>query len=148
MKTLKKILPIIIILVVIAFGYSFFYIDGQEIKFVDELLEAKTVTVIVMNEKNDDPKVEYDLNRKQIKNLKKLIEENTYTRRMSSTISGVLPDKRYMIFANWDDNGQKHLQISLLGGEYIQILGEYRSNYHKIKSPDFESELMSILGDI
>ena len=71
MKTLKIILPIIIILVVIAFGYSFIHIDGQEIKFVDELLEAKTVTVIVMGEKNDDPKVEYDLNIEQIKNLKK-----------------------------------------------------------------------------
>ncbi len=148
MKTIKKILPIIIILLVIAFVYSFIHIDGQEIKFVDKLLEAKTVTVIVMNEKNDDPKVEYDLNREQIKNLKKLIEENTYTRRISSTISGVLPDKRYTIFANWNDNGQKHLQISLLGGEYIQILGEYGSNYHKIKNSNFEKELISILDDI
>ncbi|MBR3791963.1 MAG: hypothetical protein IKK18_04605 [Clostridia bacterium] len=148
MKTLKIILPIIIILVIIAFGYSFIHIDGHEIKFVDELLEAKTVTVIVMNEENDDPKVEYDLNIEQIKNLKKLIEENTYTRRMSSTIVGVLPDKRYTIFANWDDNGQKHLQISLLGGEYIQILGEYGNNYNKIKNSNFEKELISILSDI
>ncbi len=148
MKTLKMFLPIIIILVIIAFGYSFIHIDGQEIKFVDELLEAKTVTVIAMDEKNDDPKVEYDLNIEQIKNLKKLIEENTYTRRMSSTIVGVLPDKRYTIFANWDDEGQKHLQISLLGGEYIQILGEYGDNYHKIKNSTFEKELISILGDI
>lgn len=148
MKTLKIFLPIIIILVIIAFGYSFIHIDGQEIEFIDKLLEAKNVTVIVMNEKNDDPKVEYDLNIEQIKNLKKLIEENTYTRRISSTIVGALPDKRYTIFEKWDDKGQKHLQISLLGGEYIQILGEYEDNYHKIKNSNFEKELISILGDI
>ncbi len=144
MKTTKKLLLVIIILSVIVLTYSFFHIDGREIKFVDKLLEAKTVTVIVMNEKNDE-KVEYDMNREQIDNLKKLIEENSYTRRISSTIIGVLPDKRYTIFANWDDNGQKHLHISLLGGEYIQILGEFGSHYHKIKNSNFEKELISII---
>ena len=144
MKIAKKLLPIIIILVIIALTYSFFHIGGREIKFIDKLLEAKTVTVIVMNEENNE-KIEYDLNAEQIQHLKKLIEENSYTRRISSTIIGVLPDKRYTIFANWDDNGQKHLHISLLGGEYIQILGEYGSHYHKIKNSDFEKELLSIL---
>jgi len=146
MKTAKKFFPIIIILTVIVFLYSFFHIDGHEIKFVDKLLEAKSVTVIVMNEENND-KVEYDLTPKQIKHLKKLIEENSYTRRISSTIIGVLPDKRYTIFANWNDNGQKHLHISLLGGEYIQILGEFGSHYHKIKNSDFEKELISIIDN-
>lgn len=146
MKTAKKILPIIIILVVIAFVYSFFHIGGKEIKFVDKLMEAKTVTVIVRSEKGDE-KVEYDLNTKQIELLKKLIEENSYVRRVSSTIIGVLPDKRYTIFANWDDNGQKHLHISLIGGEYIQILGEYGSHYHKIRNSDYEKELLSILDN-
>ena len=144
MKITKKLLIVIIILAVIVLTYSFFHIDGREIKFVDKLSEAKTVTVIVMNEKNDE-KVEYDLNAEQKEQLKKLIESNSYTRRISSTIVGVLPDKRYTIFANWDDNGQKHLHINLIGGEYIQILGEFGSRYHKIKNPNFEKELISII---
>ena len=145
MKTLKKFLPIVIIVAIVSFVYSFFHIGGREIKFVDKLLEAKTVTVIVMNEENNE-KAEYDLSAAQIKKLKTLIEENSYTRRISSTIVGVLPDTRYTIFANWDDNGQKHLHISLLGGEYIQVLGEYASRYHKIKNPDFEKELRNVIG--
>lgn len=147
MKRFKKFLPVAIILIIIIFTYSFFHIDGQEIKFIDKLSETKSVTVIVMNE-NDDSKVEYNLNVEQIESLKKLIESNSYIRRISSTIIGVLPEKRYTIFANWDDNGQKHLHISLLGGEYIQILGEYGSHYHKIKNADFERELISILDNI
>lgn len=147
MKTMKKFLPIVVVFIIILFTYSFFHIDGREIKFLDNLPEAETVTVIVSNDK-DDGKVEYDLNTEQIKKIKKLIEENSYTRRISSTIIGVLPEKRYTIFANWDDNGQKHLHISLLGGEYIQILGEYESHYHKIKNADFERELISILDNI
>lgn len=144
MKTAKKFLPIIVIFVIIAFIYSFFHIGGKEIKFVDKLSEAKTVTVIVRNEGYDE-EVKYDLNKEQIKCLKKLIEENSYTRRISSTIIGVLPDKSYTILANWADNGKKHLYISLIGGEYIQILGEYGSHYHKIKNANFEQELISIL---
>ena len=146
MKTIKKLLPIIIFFAIIVFIYSFFHIDGREIKFVDKLLEAKTVTVTVTNKENDE-KVEYDLNTEQIENLKKLIEENSYTRRISSTIVGVLPDKRYTILANWDNNGQKHLHIGLLGGKYIQVLGEYGSHYHKINNFNFEKDLISILDD-
>ena len=65
----------------------------------------KTVTVIIRNEENDE-KVERDLIKEQIKRLKTLIEKKSYTRRLSSTIIGVLPDKRYTIFVSWDDNGQ------------------------------------------
>ncbi len=144
MKRFKKFLPVAIILIIIIFTYFFFHIDGQEIKFIDKLSETKSVTVIVMNE-NDDSKVEYNLNVEQIESLKKLIESNSYTRRLSSTIVGVLPEKRYTIFANWNDSGQRHLHISLLGGEYIQVLGEYGSHYHKINNADFEKELIGIL---
>lgn len=144
MKRFKKFLPVAIILIIIIFTCSFFHIDGQEIKFIDKLSETKSVTVIVMNE-NDESKVEYNLNVEQIESLKKLIESNSYTRRLSSTIVGVLPEKRYTIFANWNDSGQKHLHISLLGGEYIQVLGEYGSHYHKINNADFEKELIGIL---
>ncbi len=146
MKTIKKLLPVIIILAVIVFTYSFFHISGGEIRFIDKLSEAKTVTVMVID-RESDKKTELNLNREQIEHLKKLIEENSYTRRISSTIIGVLPDKRYTILANWNDNGQKHLHISLMGGEYIQVLGEFGSHYHKIKNPDFEKELISILDD-
>ncbi|MBR2847604.1 MAG: hypothetical protein IKB89_06015 [Clostridia bacterium] len=146
MKTTKKLLPVIIILAVAVLAYSFFHIDGREIKFIDKLSEAKAVTVIVMNKENDE-KTEYDLNRDQIEHLKNLVEGNSYTRRISSTIIGALPDKRYTIFANWDDNGQKHFHINLIGGEYIQILGEFGSRYHKIKNSDFEKELISIIDN-
>ena len=144
MKISKILLPIIIILVIVLFSYSFFHNGGDKIKFTDKLSEAKTVTVMVVNEENSE-QVQYVLNREQIELLKKLIEENSYIRRMSSTIVGELPKKRYTIFASWDDDSQKHLQISLLGGEYIQILGEYESCYHKIKNPDFEKTLISVL---
>ena len=36
---------------------------------------------------------------------------------------------------------------SLLGSEYINVLGEFGGYYHKIKNPDFEKELNAIFGD-
>ena len=142
---MKILLPVIIILVIFVSAYYFFDISGQEIKLADKLPEAKTVTVIAMNEENGE-KVEYDLDKEQIVQLEKLLEENSYTRRISSTIVGNLPEKRYTIFASWDDDSQKHLQISLLGGKYIQILGEYGNHYHGIRNSDFEKEFISIIG--
>lgn len=146
MRIIKKLLPVIVILAAIIFTYSFFHIDGREIKFLDKLPEAETVHVIIMNDGSNE-EAEFDLSRKQIEKLKNLIEQNSYTRRISSTIIGVLPEKRYTFLANWDDNGQKHLYISLLGGEYINVLGEFGGHYHKIKNPDFEKELNAIFGD-
>ncbi|MBE7054560.1 MAG: hypothetical protein E7392_00415 [Ruminococcaceae bacterium] len=144
MRILKKMSPIIIPVLIIVLIYSFFHISGWEIRNAKRLSSAKDVTVIVRNEESNES-TEYDLNTKQIKLLQKLLEENSYTRRITSTIIGVLPDKRYTIFANWNDNGQKHLHISIIGGEYIQFLGQFGSNYHKIKNPDFEKELIFIL---
>ena len=52
MKLSKILLPIIIILVIVLFSYSFFHIGGDKIKFTYKLSEAKTVTVMVVNEEN------------------------------------------------------------------------------------------------
>ncbi len=144
MKIAKKLLPFVVVLALVAFAYSFFHIDGREIKLANKLAEAKSVTIIVMNTQNNE-NVEYDLNKEQIEKIKTIILENSYTRRISKTIIGELPDKRYTIFATWDDAAERPLHISLLGGEYIHVLGDFGSRYHKIKNTDFEKELISIL---
>ena len=144
MKKLKKASPIIITLLIIGFIYSFFHISGWEIKNVKELNDAKLVTVVVSDE-NSDGSIEHQLSKNQIELLQNLLEDNSYNRRLSSTIIGVLPETRYNILANWNDNGQKHLHISILGGEYIQFLGQFGSHYHEIKNPDFEKVLISII---
>jgi len=144
MKILKKLLPIVIIVVVIVLTYSFFHIDGGEIKNLSSLTEAKSV-VLTVKDRNTDETVDYELSKHQIEKLQTLLDENSYARRISNTIIGVLPDKRYTILTNWDDSGQKHLYISMIGGEYISVAGQFGNSYNKIKNPDFEKELISIL---
>lgn len=144
MKTIKKISPIIITLLIIGLIYSFFHISGWEIKNLKSLSEAESVTVIVRDD-NTGESVEYELSKSQIEKFQVLLKENSYTRRISNTIIGVLPDKRYYILANWNDNGQKLLHISMIGGEYINIARQFGDRYHKIKNPDFEKELIAII---
>ena len=144
MKILKKLLPIVIIVVVIVLTYSFFHIDGGEIKNLSSLTEAKSV-VLTVKDRNTDETVDYELSKHQIEKLQTLLDENSYARRISNTIIGVLPDKRYTILTNWDDSGQKHLYISMIGGEYISVAGQFGNSYNKIKNPEFEKELISIL---
>lgn len=144
MKTIKKISPIIIILLIIGLIYSFFHISGWEIKNLNSLSEAESVTLTVDDDITGES-VEYELSKSQIEKLQTLLKDNSYTRRLSNTIIGVLPDKSYRILANWDDNGQKHLYISTIGGEYIQVMRRFGGSYHKIKNPDFEKELIAII---
>ena len=93
MKTIKKISPIIIILLIIGIIYSFFHISGWEIKNLRSLSEAESVTLTVYDDSNGE-NVEYELSKSQIEKLQTLLKENSYTRRISNTIIGVLPDKR------------------------------------------------------
>jgi len=144
MKIIKKVRPIIIILLIIMLVYSFFHISGWEIKNLKSLSEAESVVLTVYDDSTGDS-IEYELSKSQIEKLQTLLKENSYTRRLSNTIIGVLPDKTYRILANWNDNGQKHLYISMIGGEYINIARQFGDRYHKIKNPDFEKELIAII---
>lgn len=144
MRIIKKISPIIIILLIIGLIYSFFHISGWEIRNLSSLSEAESVTLTVYDDSTGES-VEYELTKSQIEKLQALLKENSYTRRLSNTIIGVLPDKTYRILANWNDNGQKHLYISMIGGEYINIARQFGDRYHKIKNPDFEKELIAII---
>lgn len=144
MNKFKKILSLIIIALIIVSVYSFFYISGWEIRNINKLSDAGYVNVVVRS-KSDDKKREYVLTTEQTKLLKNLLKDNSYKRRLSSTIIGVLPENEYTVLADWNDNGKTNLYIKILGNEYISFFDYTGSNYHKIKNPEFEKELISIL---
>lgn len=144
MKRLKKIIPIIVVAVIFGFIYSFFHISGREIRNVNRLSDECSVTVTVNDNGGRGEIQEYNLEASQIELLKNLLKENSYTRRLSSTITGVLPDKAYTILADWHDNGKTYLYIRILGSEYIEF-EQFGGHFQKIKNPNFETELISIL---
>lgn len=151
MKIFKRILPIVIIVVVVGLVYSFFHIDGREIKNIKKLSSDCRVSVVVSDTYGNENRQEYELNANQIEGLKNLLMNNSYKRRLSSTIIGQLPEKDYSILADWDDDGtpQVLLYIKVIGNEYINFSQQFNifkhNIYHEIKNPDFEKELISIL---
>ena len=150
MKIFKTLLPIITIVLIVGLIYSFFSIDGREIKNIDKLSSDCRVSVVVNDTYGDENRQEYELNGKQIEALKNLLMNNTYKRRLSSTIIGQLPEKNYTILADWDDGTpQMLLYIKIIGNEYINFSQQFNffkyNIYHKIKNPDFEKELIYVL---
>ena len=150
MKIFKTLLPIITIVLIVGVIYSFFSIDGREIKNIDKLSSDCRVSVVVNDTYGDENRQEYELNGKQIEALKNLLMNNTYKRRLSSTIIGQLPEKDYTILADWDDGTpQMLLYIKIIGNEYINFSQQFNffkhNIYHKIKNPDFEKELIYVL---
>ncbi len=151
MKIFKKILPFLIIILIVGLVYSFFHIDGREIKNINKLSSECKVSVIVSDTYDHGNRQEYELNAKQIEGLKNLLMNNSYKRRLSSTIIGQLPEKDYSILARWDKDGtpQMLLYIKIIGSDYINFSQQYNffkhNIYHKIKNSNFEKELISIL---
>ena len=150
MKIFKTLLPIITIVLIVGVIYSFFSIDGREIKNIDKLSSDCRVSVLFNDKYGDENRQEYELNSKQIEALKNLLMNNTYKRRLSSTIIGQLPEKNYTILADWDDGTpQMLLYIKIIGNEYINFSQQFNffkhNIYHKIKNPDFEKELIYVL---
>lgn len=151
MKIFKIILTIVIIVVVVGLVYSFFHIDGREIKNIKKLSPDCRVSVVVSDTYGNENRQEYELNANQIEGLKNLLMNNSYERRLSSTIIGQLSEKDYTIFADWDDEGKPQvlLYIKIIGNEYINFSQQFNlfkhNIYHKIKNPEFEKKLISIL---
>lgn len=144
MKWFRKLSPAIILFLIVFLIFSFFHIDGREIRNIKKLDGSCDVTVIVRKD-NEEP-LTYQLSSEQIIKLRELLRQNHYTRRLTNTIIGVLPDTDYSILADWNDNGKTNLYIRMLGGEYIQFTEQFGSNYNKIKSPQFEQKLLAILN--
>lgn len=141
---MKKLVPVMVAAALFGCVYSFFHISGWEIKNINRLSPECSVTVTVWD-RQTDTSAAYTLDAMQTERLKNLLKENSYTRRLSSTIIGVLPDKKYTIVADWRDNGNTHLYIQILGSEYIAF-EQFGGNFQKIKNPSFETELASILA--
>lgn len=139
---MKKIISLIIAIAVIVVIHLYMNIGGWAIKNINKLTDASYITVVVRDEQN---KAEYELTSEQARLLQTLLKENSYKRRFSSTIIGVLPENEYTILADWNDDGKTNLYIKILGGEYISFFDNLGNKYHKIKNPDFEKELLNIL---
>ena len=139
---MKKIISLIIAIAVIVVIHFYMNIGGWAIKNINKLTDASYITVVVRDEQN---KAEYELTSEQARLLQALLKENSYKRRFSSTVIGVLPENEYTILADWNDDGKTNLYIKILGGEYISFYDHLGNKYHKIKNPDFKKELLNIL---
>ncbi len=144
MKFFQRISPAMILFLIVFLVISFFRIDGRQVRNINKLDGTCDVTVTV--HKDDHEPLQHKLSPEQIVKLRELIRQNHYTRRLSNTIIGVLPDTDYSILADWNDNGQTHLYIRMIGGEYINFSDQFGGHYHKIKNPEFEKSLLEILN--
>lgn len=144
-KRFKHLMLLLIVIICIISIYSFFDVSGTEIKNIKKLSEKCVVTVIVSND-NIDKEQEYILNAEQKEDLKQLLLNTKYTRRMGNTIIGVLPENTYTILADWNDNGKTNLYAKILGGKYIQFSKKTGvSNFMKINENEFEIQLKEII---
>lgn len=144
MKFFRKLLPALILCLLVFLVFSFFHIDGREIWSLNKLNEEWDVTVTV--HKENEPAVEYQLSGEQILQLRELLQSNQYTRRLSNTIYGALPDTDYSILADRNNDSKSMIYIRIIGGQYIRFSRTAGGSYHKIKNPEFEAALRAILN--
>jgi hypothetical protein len=91
-----------------------------------------------------DNRVEYVLKESQIKQLKNLLLESSFTRVLSSYV--VFKDKdMYEIQIDFN-NSQDFLDIRCIGNEYISVMNQFNGKHLKINNPRWKLILEEIIN--
>ena len=147
MKTLKKMMPFIVIAIVVVFGvwlFSYMNIRGKRLDNIELLDEVPLEVDILHYDPNDSANIPvFTLTAEQGKQLQELLRETTFKRRFTSTRPAEVRTRDYHIFADWDNDGWYDEFVSIADNGYMSI---GRSTiYHEAKDPDFGSRFIAII---
>ena len=142
-KNYKKIIGIIIILIIIYFGYTYFNISGSQIEGANQISSNSSASIRKLEWPGGQSQ-EYELNKGQIEKLKKLIMETDFIRVLDGQVFFDASVHYYISINNKDK--KPGVIINSLGGEYISVFDQFNGKYLKIKNQDWEESLEEILS--
>lgn len=149
----KVIVWLCVILLVLAavLTYSYFRVDGRELRFIADISEDYTATVTKTHASLEYRETEYVLNGEQILQLQALILDSSFTRRLSPNYSySGLRDTYQIVLELTDPQGQQQDFIILYCVEdlYLSISAPYDGVHLtlKINNPQWHAELDAILS--
>lgn len=134
-KKLKLGAAALILLLVLAVGYSYFHVSGKEIASfaaIDENCEVEIVRYDALDV--HQPLREYTLAGPQIKELKGFLEGSSYTRRLTflDKVSYHTPVS-YSIYVYFDER-QKVLYLGCLGEDHLFVSSSFEEkDYYDLK---------------
>lgn len=145
-KSTKIILTILVIAIVGFIAYSYFYVDGTELKEVSRISHTTKVVIKRSTLRENEEELEVVLNSNQKEMLKSLLKESRFRRMISS---GVIYDseenwKYYNIIINDHEQGV-YLSIHSTDGAYISIPDKFNGKHLKILNPQWKNKLEEII---
>lgn len=149
MKRSYKIITAIVLVILIFLVCPYLHVRGSDINGVENISETSSVTITkwtMFPEKGpmSEGKQKYYLDANQIEMLKSLISESNFRRKLPSWISNHDPDM-YIIKVDFD-NIDESLFMQSIGGDYIQVAGQFNYKFLKIKNPNWKKILEEIIS--
>lgn len=136
----KNIIFIIIIALACLFMYSYFHVNGSDIKEISKISDTTNVTIRKSGfNVSEEKEVVLDLKQKEM--LKSLFKDSDFINVLSSVL--YFKDKDYYDIIINDIEKDIHLSICSMGGEYIHI--SHNRNYLKVLDPEWKKKLEEII---
>lgn len=129
MNTKRKWAVALVLVLVLAVGYSYFHVGGKEIASfaaIDENCEVE----IVRHDSMDKPSFrEYTLAGPQIMELKEFLEGSSYTRRLTFLDGVSYETVSYSIYVYFDGR-QKVLYLGCMGKDHLFVSSSFEEKDH------------------
>lgn len=143
-KHWKRMLAIGILVIGVIFLYSYFHVAGREIENAERISDdVCTVTITRYQHMEYEQRKEYVLDAVQIKQLKTLILQSSFTRGLSDVVTFKDHDM-YDILVEFY-NRQDFILINCIGNEYISVIDQFDGKHLKIKNPNWKASLEEII---
>lgn len=147
-KKLKLGAAALILLLVLAVGYSYFYVSGKEIASFAAIDENCEVEIVRYDLLANEPQREYILAGPQITELKGLLQQSSYTRRLTFLDGFSYDPVSYSIYIYFNGR-QEVLFLNCVGGENLFVSSSFEEKDHyelKINRRDWKEFLEKILA--
>lgn len=146
---MKKIRVFFITAIIVAIGfmlYSYFYIDGTEFKEVFQISENSEVVIrkYKLGESGVHDEQKVTLNSIQNETLKALFRESQFKRVLSSVV--FYDDNDFYDITINENNKNIHLNLSIIGGEYISSGTKFDGKHLKILNSQWKNKLNEIIA--
>lgn len=124
--------------------YSFSHVSGREIGSVMDISDACVVTVSRYELGEWEKRTDYILDADQIRQLKTLLLESSFTRELASVV-WFRDRSQYDIRVEFS-NGKDPLLIHCIGNEYIQVTNQFDGKHLTINNKGWKAALDGIIA--
>lgn len=143
----KALAAVLLVVLVLFAGFSYFHVSGKEIASAAAINDDCEVRIVRHDMLASPSFREYSIEGQQIEQLKQLILNSSFSRRLKFLNTNSHDSISYNISIYFHDR-QEYLQLNCTGGDFMLVSSSFEEKDHydlKISSKEWKASLENIL---